>query len=1337
MSSATEEADVLFIGAGSNHVASGLRALEVPFREVTASGLIKGDACVFDHRVLICGMDVRREGFAEIKDAVRAFAETGGVVLCFRSSNDDPWLPSPLKKDRTYTLGKRLVPEHAIFNTPHVLDEAKLRAVHGGSIYAGFYALGAGWRPLLSAGRQQSWDETPSQHEGEHFGILELELGRGRIVICQMIPAYAWFNDAKGNADCEGARLFENLVRYALSSAAEREEPRKPRVRPTPYATGLAGIMRTPSGHDGLRLDDPEWRFTGKGPFRGRCDRRGVYTISHGNTPAEAGNFGQLARRIRIAEGAERVMLRVYQSDDYCGGPEPKMVGDRRVSTSMNRKQGHRFRQVLVDDAIVVETDVLGRNVQPAVERIQWYDITELVRDKPSVTLALRVVDQKDSGDESFPTDGYFASIDVRTDFLRIPATRLVADGYLETDKGMALGGARGSLSLTPSVPPGRYVVAFRLEDHPYGQSAVEILANGDTAVAVRASADDFHFWWLTTPLLPIDQGTEIVLRTQRDGEEPMVVSDVALIPADLCKTENQPPALDRPAARSPVFKPHPPAMHDRVALEVTETAGAVRIGEVASQAVQFAFGTLRSPSWVAVTAGGKHLVPSQTRPFAFWPDGSIQAAVVTFPVDVNARAKAHYQLHFGSEVSAAEVPEPLTVEETADTFTIDTGRIRVDVPRRSGRILSALSMEGKAIAMPDGASWQLEMETEEGRVSRPNDATVTSCVLAERGPLRAIVVKTGKLADETGELIEYRYEIHFTRGSAEVRFFPRFSNVAHAEGVFVKRLSLQLPWQTDGASVYYSPSEDAEPVRVETSEPIELYQHLHDTLTISGDGVPGKANLSRAPGRLTGWTVLDGAVPLKVALRYAWQMYPKRMRVDDGLTIDLVPPPRTDEDVPDVAKQSPEVPGRNIGGVGYPQAMSHPGVFRLSVGESISHELWLCFGDDDPRPAEEQFAAGLNPLRAWADPRYVAATRAFCSFHPTDASRFPRYEKAVDGAFDVFMKRRRDRGQYGMENFGDDTFEWGYGPTYTFWSNQEDDRTHGMLMQYVRSGDARWWEVGEQAARHYRDVDCILASPHRPGDVGGPIHHNSRHFVSKDWVADHTYSTPGTGHSWIEGLIDYWLLTGDLLAGEAAVRMGDWYVGKVDAFQFGAGSQERGQGWTLTALTSIYRATWDPRYLDAAQRVQDWINEWQDPVRGVISVPISEQPSYEGGTTFMHGIVAHGVARLYEVSGDAETLRSLRGLSEWIVTEPMGPAGRFWYKQAPSCKRGYSYNGKAMTAMSYLYEFTGDDYMATVTEEIFNHTSPNIRSMPFLTPTLAHLAKWREPQPSTQPSQP
>ncbi len=1319
---AAEPPTVLFVGDKDNYVAAGLGALQVTFDEASVSDLVQGKVCLFDYGILVFGMDGRRTGLTPIEDAVAAFAEVGGVVLCFRSSDSDPWLPVPIERDRAYALGDLLVPEHPIFNKPHGFDRAALQAVHGGSIYTGFYALGEGWRPLLSAGKQQAWDKTPSQHAGDHYGIIELELGQGRIVMCQMIPAYAWFRDAEGDADSPGARFFENLIRYALTSAVVREEPRKPRTRPEAYAASLNEIMAAPTGWDRLRLDDPEWQFTAKGPFNGACDRRGVYTISHGKEVGQAGSFGQLARQLPIPAGAERVMLRVYQSDDYCGGREPKMVGDQRVSTSMNRKEAYRFRQVLIDGEVVVETDVLGRNVQPARERTQWHDVTDRVRGKREVTLALKVVDRKGTGEELFPTDCFFACVDLRTDFVRVDAKELSTEGYVKEDNGMALSKDAGSLSVTAPVPEGQYVVAFQMLDHPYGQGAARIAVNGQTAVTAHTSADDHRFWWLTTPPISIAENAKITLLAERDGEERIVVSDVAFVPADLCKLQ-----AEAVVAESPIFKPRRPAKHEVIKLTVSETGGATRIGEVASQAAQFGYGQLRSAEHVAVSTSDGKAIPSQVRPFATWPDGSIQSAVVTFPVDVQASESAEYEFHFGADVEATGIPKPLTAQETDTQLVIDTGRLRVEVPRRTGEVLSAVSIDGKDVAIPDDPSWGLELETEDGRLLRSDGTTATSCILAESGPLRAIVVKTGKLADDAREVIDYRYELHFTRGSTEVRFFPRFSNVLHPEGVFIKRLSLKLPWQTERTTVYRTASENGPPERVESRGAVDLYQHTHDLLTIAGDDIPADARLSRVPGRMTGWTVLDGTVRLKVGLRYAWQMFPKRMRIDNGLTIDLVPPPLTDEDIPDVANKPPEVEGRTIGGVGYPQALGRPGVFRLAVGESVSHELWLSFGSDDSRPMEDQFAAGLNPARAWADPSYVADTRVLCAFHPTDPALFPRYEKAVDGAYNVFMKRRRDRKQYGMENFGDDTFEWGYGPVYTFWSNQEDDRTHGMLMQYVRSGDRRWWDLGEQAARHYRDVDLVAASPKRPTDIGGPIHHNSRHFVSKGWVADHTRSVPDTGHSWSEGLVDYWLLTGDLLAGEAVVRMGDWYVGKVDASRFGGGGQERGQGWALTGLTSIYRATGDSRYLDAAQRVQDWVNNWQDPVRGVISVPISEQPSYEGGTTFMHGIVGHGIARLYEVTGDPQTLRSLRGIADWVVTEPMGPPGQFWYKQAPSCKRGFGYNGKAMSATSYAYEYTGDPHMGKITDEIFSHISPNIRSMPFLTPTLAHLAKWRK----------
>ena len=59
-SSAADPRAILLVGDESNYVASGLKALELPFCDVSTSSLSQGDVCLFDHPVLICGMDVRR-----------------------------------------------------------------------------------------------------------------------------------------------------------------------------------------------------------------------------------------------------------------------------------------------------------------------------------------------------------------------------------------------------------------------------------------------------------------------------------------------------------------------------------------------------------------------------------------------------------------------------------------------------------------------------------------------------------------------------------------------------------------------------------------------------------------------------------------------------------------------------------------------------------------------------------------------------------------------------------------------------------------------------------------------------------------------------------------------------------------------------------------------------------------------------------------------------------------------------------------------------------------------------------------------------------------------------
>ena len=107
------------------------------------------------------------------------------------------------------------------------------------------------------------------------------------------------------------------------------------------------------------------------------------------------------------------------------------------------------------------------------------------------------------------------------------------------------------------------------------------------------------------------------------------------------------------------------------------------------------------------------------------------------------------------------------------------------------------------------------------------------------------------------------------------------------------------------------------------------------------------------------------------------------------------------------------------------------------------------------------------------------------------------------------------------------------------------------------------------------------------------------------------------------------------------------------------------GPGWTLIAISALTRATGGERIRNAGWIVANWLLDWQDPIRGVVSVPISEQPSYEGGSTFMHGIVGRGLGRWYDVTGDPRVKDAAISIAEWITTEPIGEPGTFWYKRA------------------------------------------------------------------------
>ncbi len=1307
-------------GRDDSFTVRALQALGVTAERLAPAALERRSP--FDWDLVIWGLDEGRDVLVARADAWQAWLRSGGVFVGLRSSGPDGWLPSPVRRDKAFQLGEVLAAQHPLFTGPHRLDRAALGDVHGGSIYSAFRELGPGWVPLVSAGAEQTWDKTPSLSAATRYGLIELPVERGRVVLCQLIPEYHWFYDTKGDARSAGARLFENLVRYALSRSGTAAATRPPRVVPETFRADLSDLLATPRRRDGLDLAAPEWRFSSQGPYTHQVDRRGVLTFTHADQPSTAGSYAQLSRPVMVPADAARVVLRWYETDTYCGGREIVLGGAKHGQTAFeNYQRGQRFAQVLVNQQVVWSEDVCGRNPQPARRAFRSADVTAAVKAAGGrCEVALRVTDVKGSGEHPFAIDVFFGTVDLLTDFVDVPAGEVLngAEWQRTEAGGLSLPRGRGAATGTLTVPAGRYAVALKLRDEPTGRGTVRLAVAGRQVAEWTLSADDLQDYWAVAPVVALPAGATLRVEAACDGGEPIRLSRVAVVPERLLASPARPVA--------------PPSSRDgglrRVEFPVTVrcAGGLARTQEVAAQGLPFPPGCLRDPQQVRVTDPAGAAVPVQTRRIALWPDGSIKSAVVAFPVTLAAGASAVYRVTAGEGVTPVPA-SGVTVREQADRVEVDTGRVAFALSRRGGTLFEQVRRGDQALKTA-GDTWELCLVDEAQRSYRSGGDTVAATRLVEAGPLRALIVRTGTLHDGQGRRVDYRLTTEATAGSDRVRVEATIINREDQPEVYVKRWSLAL--RRPGAAGGRVWLDEQRSVPAEAGA--VLYQHREDQYTWTG----AEGRSSRQAGRAPGWVRLPG---LLAGPRWFWQRYPQAVRfAADEVRFDLLPEPFDNGDLPTRwAERMRTMTDRySVGGVGYPQSPGKMGLFRLGQGEALSQEFEFVF---DGQGVAAQDAAALvaagTPLRAAPDATYVASTRAFGQLSPVDSKRFGAYEESTERAYQAYLAQRAKRREYGFENFGDLTFEWGYGPSYTFWSNSEYDHHHGFALQYLRSGDPRWWVLHEETARFYRDVVVVHHGPAGSPHVGGPRHHNATTvWMPQDptqfWVADHNLAGTSAGHSWVEGLIDYWLLTGDPWADEVIQHMATWYCERAERNEFGAGGQERGPGWALIAISALAGATGGERIHKAGWLVADWLMQWQDPVRGVISVPISEQPSYEGGSTFMHGIVGRGLGRWYDVTGDPRVKDACLGIAEWITSEPMGPKAKFWYKQSPQNSKRPGADGQCLSALSYAWVLSGDDWFGDVTAELLRLTRADVRSMSWYPQSLAQIAPYLERHP-------
>ena len=334
---------------------------------------------------------------------------------------------------------------------------------------------------------------------------------------------------------------------------------------------------------------------------------------------------------------------------------------------------------------------------------------------------------------------------------------------------------------------------------------------------------------------------------------------------------------------------------------------------------------------------------------------------------------------------------------------------------------------------------------------------------------------------------------------------------------------------------------------------------------------------------RTEGWmTIEDDRVGVGVGLRYMPEEYPKALRVTGtGTGVDVF--------------LWKDLDGKRLSFKRYAEVVSWEegeGVYADGTGTAKTSEFFVCFyktSERDEMPA--RLRGLLAPSHVAIDPEWGAKCEVTGGFAPIDTKQFPESERMMTGFLDWLARNIQLGRWYGFFDWGDALVAWEQEANdWRFygrwgWCNSEWDPRHGVWIQYLRTGRADYFQLGESMTRHSVDVDTCHFHPFRPYMVGGCFRHSTDHFGDE----------PCASHTFVDNWVDYYYLTGDLRTYEVLQEAGEFFLryrwSEDPTYSFSLRSIAN----VLRGLLYLYEITGESRFLERAEEVYTVIARGQN----------------------------------------------------------------------------------------------------------------------------------------------
>jgi len=760
-------------------------------------------------------------------------------------------------------------------------------------------------------------------------------------------------------------------------------------------------------------------------------------------------------------------------------------------------------------------------------------------------------------------------------------------------------------------------------------------------------------------------------------------------------------------------------AAHQPLAISVRNTSDLSGLRPVTGGA-PLPEGAVPEGSGFTLREAGGETQPCQTFVLARWKDGSARWVLLDFQSDPPPGGVKEYLLSWSGRAEQARPGVPVEFGAKGPTF-VRSGQVSLE-PTRNG-----------LLRLYDRFDIGLYLTDENGERC---EAVVVSEPEVTGGPLRGTLSLEGAFRDSHGDpTLSFRMRVSVFAGLSRV-FVEPLLLVDPAEGVIKKIRDLYLQvTPVEGmnrAAIGGQPDWRGAPDSNVRLFQVDDTQFRFEGAEETGPKAPGWAEIS------------DGSGSLAVALRDFWQQWPKSLEVDkERLRIGLFPSFQEG----DFAHIEPWYKH---------QYLFEGDCYRLRTGQARRWQIWLDLSGEGPSLA----TAANAPLVPSVSPEQAIATGVWGPVAAAGTPGMGEYDNWADNLFENgYCRSIEEQRDYGAMNWGD----W-WGERDCNWGNHEYDTPKHLLVQFARTGNPKYFYVGDTAARHTSEVDVIhyvnedlrkyfeetLGGnpdyPTRPGMVHEHCVGHVSGFYSVEKIRD-LYVSLGIGktdspylcldpynlgHIWTQGMVYDYFLTGDPWLKETVLTIGENLAKLVEDREYtyfkGTSHSGRVNGWTMLALAGAYEL--DPSnegYLHAMKLLADDALSEQDPNCGgwLYELPwghcFCETKKHVGEAGFITAVRLNGLSRYYELTGDERIPESVRRGVTHLNNDTWQEQYSGWrYTSCPASSSGLnSQPGVTIMALVNAVTLSGDEEHLRILKKAWEAKFERLKVAPDPTPGL------------------